>query len=261
MSDSFQIPDIAGVIQSPKVRSLLARADEFRSRLIRLSVVLLGLWSLAFLFAKDILQALKEPMLSALPEAKINLHFTGPLEVFVTYLHVSFMTAFIASLPYTLFQLWGFFAPVISPKNKSFVLRYVTASFLLFVGGILFCYFAMLPPALGFLVGGGRTVATPLITVGDYTSLLIYMMLGMGLVSELPIVLMILEHLGFVSLETLKSGRRYALIIILIIAAIVTPTPDPVSQLIMAIPMYLLYETAILIIGWQKRLPHQGQKS
>ncbi len=255
MVESFQIPDIAGVIQGPQIKSLLARADEFRSRLIRLSIVLLAFWSLSFFFAKEILNTLKEPLLSGLPEAKINLHFTGPLEVFVSYLHVSFMAAFLLSLPYTLLQIWGFIGPALSPENKSYVGRNVTASFLLFVGGMLFCYFAMLPPALGFLVGAGRAVATPMITVGDYTSLVLYMMLGMGVVSELPIVLMILERLGFITLETLKSGRRYAIVIILIVAAIVTPTPDPISQLIMAIPMYLLYESAILIIGLQKKSP------
>lgn len=253
MADSFQIPDLSGVIQGPQVKSLLARADEFRGRLIRLSVVLLAIWAVAFLFAKELLNLLKEPLISALPGANINLHFTGPLEVFVSYLHVSFMAAFLVSLPYTLLQIWGFFAPALSPQNKTFVGRYVTASLLLFIGGMLFCYFAMLPPALGFLVGAGRTVATPLITVGDYTSLVLYMMLGMGAVSELPVILMILEQIGFVSLNALKNGRRYAIVIILIVAAIVTPTPDPVSQMIMAIPMYLLYEAAILMIALQKK--------
>jgi sec-independent protein translocase protein TatC len=259
MADSFQIPDLSGVIQGPQVKSLLARADEFRRRLIRLSVVLITIWAMAFFYAKELLNFLKEPLTSALPGANINLHFTGPLEVFVSYLHVSFMAAFLVSLPYTLLQIWGFFAPALSPQNKTFVGRYVTASLLLFIGGMLFCYFAMLPPALGFLVGAGRTVATPLITVGDYTSLVLYMMLGMGAVSELPVVLMILERIGFVSLNALKNGRRYAIVVILIVAAIVTPTPDPVSQLIMAAPMYLLYEAAILMIALQKRnTPNQA---
>lgn len=254
MSESFfQITDIAKAFQGPQVRNLLDRADEFRGRLIRLCLVLLGLWSLAFFFAKDLLNFLKEPLLTALPAAKINLHFTGPLEVFVSYLHVSFLAAFIGALPYTLLQIWGFLAPVLSPENRTFVGRYVTASFVLFIVGIVFCYFTMLPPALGFLVGAGQAIATPLITVGDYTSLVLYMMLGMGLAAELPIVLMILERLGFLSLVSLRRGRQYAIVIILIVAAIVTPTPDPVSQLIMAVPMYVLYEAAILIISMQKK--------
>jgi sec-independent protein translocase protein TatC len=247
------MPEIPKLLESSQIKSLLGRADEFRSRIVRATVVLLIAWTLAFLFAKDLLLLLKQPLLSAMPQSKINLHFTGPLEVFVSYLHVSFLGAFIGTMPYTFYQLWVFTSPVLSGDKRKFIKPYFIASLALFASGMAFCYFAMLPQAFEFLVGSGTKVAIPLITVGDYTTLVVYMMLGMGLVSELPIVLILLVNIGFLSLSTLKKGRRPAVVIILIIAAIVTPTPDPVSQLIMAVPMYILYEAAILVIQLQEK--------
>lgn len=257
MSEHNKSFDWAGFLQNPHLKSLFGRTDEFRLRLVRISVVLLGAWTAAFLIAKDLLILLKMPLLKAMPQGRVNLHFTGPLEVFTSYLHVSFIVAMIVSSPYTFFQLWTFASPILNSKRKTFLKPYFAMSLVLFLSGMVFCYTAMLPPALGFLVGSGTAVATPLITVGQYTSLVVYMMLGMGLVSQLPIIIVLLVKLGFLSLQSLKKGRGIAIVTILIIAAIVTPTPDPVSQLMMAGPMYVLYEMAILVITIQakKSLP------
>ena len=121
------------------------------------------------------------------------------------------------------------------------------------VGGIVFCYYLMMPAALEFLIGMGDGLATAVIMVDEYISMIVVMLLGFGGVFQLPVILIILERLGIISEDMLMKNRGPILVAILVVAAIVTPTPDPFSQLFMATPMYLMFEAAILIIKWLKR--------
>lgn len=237
----------------PQLVDLLRRGDELRGRLIRASVVLLTTWFGAFYFAKDLLNILKAPLMEALSQSQSVLHFTGPLEVFLSYLHISFAIAVAVCAPYLFYQGWRFVSPAISGDKKPLITSLFTSSLALFFAGVLFAFKVLIPPALTFLVAVDTAVAKPLITVGEYTSLVLYLMLGAGVVSQLPLVLIILVRLGLLKIQQLRQGRGVAIVLILIVAAIVTPTPDPFTQLCMAGPMYLLYEAAILFLAFQER--------
>ncbi len=233
--------------------SLLARADEMRWRLVRTTVVTSVVFIACFIFAKPIFGVLKQPLAAALPSNADVLHFTGPMEVFVSYVKVSFLFAAIITAPYAFHQLWGFIGPALPSEQRGAVLPFAVSSLLLFLAGLAFCFFGMLPTALQFLLGMGGSIATPMITVDDYISLLLYMLLGFGLVFQLPLVVIVLERLEVISLAQLRGNRAGVLVAILVVAAVATPTPDPFSQLAMATPMYLMFEIALLVIVWMNR--------
>jgi sec-independent protein translocase protein TatC len=150
-------------------------------------------------------------------------------------------------LPLFLVETWNLFKDKLG-VYKSRAAIYAGCSFLLFGLGFVFCYFILLPTTMQYLIGLGEEVAKPIITVHDYVSLVVFMFLAMGLAFQAPIVLLVLEHLGLIERNMLAKNRRVVIVVILVIAAIVTPTPDPMSQIIMATPMYLLFEFALLLM-------------
>lgn len=247
LSDFFQ--RLESLEQGP----ILGRLEELRSRLIRCMVVVFAVFVLSFVYAKDILLYLESPLISALPAGARVLHFTGPMEVFVAYVQVALTIALCVSLPLILVEIWRFIKPALPNVDQGLVLPFFVASISLFVGGIVFCFYVMMPVALEFLIGMGKDIAVPTIMVADYVSLTTLMLLGFGLTFQLPIILIVLERIGVISLESLSQNRRIMLVGIVTVAAIVTPTPDPFSQLALAIPMYLMYEAAIIIIKLLRR--------
>ncbi len=247
---------IAGLIDRIKASgggSLLERIDELRARLVKVSIVVVAFFCICFGFAKYVFAWLKQPLMLAMPKEVNVLHFTGPMEVLTAYMKVSMLVAITMALPMLFFQLWKYIAPALPEQTRKMVLPFFTASLVLFVGGIVFCYYLMMPAALEFLIGMGDGLATAVIMVDEYISMIVIMLLGFGGVFQLPVILIILERLGIISEDMLKKNRGPILVAILIVAAIVTPTPDPFSQLFMAAPMYLMFEAAILIIKWLKR--------
>ena len=163
---------------------------------------------------------------------------------------VGFFAAAVLVAPFFFIQLWRFIGPAIPEKQRRFVQPFFWSGSLLFAAGVAFCFYVMMPTAMKILIDMGGDVATPTITVGDYYTLIVMMMLGFGAVFQLPLILIILERLGIVSRATLAANRRVMIVGILIVAAIVTPTPDPFSQLVMAAPMYVMYEAALLVMRW-----------
>lgn len=233
--------------------NLIERVDEFRSLLVRLMWVLFGVFGASLFFAKDILLVLKEPLSTAFANRSITLHFKDPLEVFMSYLEVSFLISIIIITPLIMWKLFKFIQPAIPPNQRKYIGPCFVSSLLLFTSGMSFCYFVIFKPSLVYLISLGEEVAQPLLTISEYVSLLTYSLLGFGLIFQLPLVLIILAQLGIVTSAQLKSQRKVAVIVILIVAAIVTPSPDPLSQISMATPMYVLYEIAILVIDWMVR--------
>lgn len=253
MEEENPIAEFLQKLKASPTGSLLDRVDELRARLIRVFILIGVFFSGCVFFAKDVFAWLKQPLVLAMPKAKSVLHFTGPMEVLTAYMKVSFLVAAVLAGPYLFLQLWRFIAPALPERTRKMVMPFFISSLLLFAGGVLFCYFFMMPAALEFLIGMGDGLAAALITVDDYISLVVFMLLGFGAVFELPLVVILLERLGIVQERMLTKNRGPILIAILVIAAILTPTPDPVSQLFMAGPMYILFEIAILIIKWMKR--------
>ena len=237
----------SGLIEGGKIMSLMEHLDELRKRLVRAVVAIVVLFFVFISIGNMILDFLKQPLVAALPKGVTALHFTGPMDVMFVQMKVAFLASIIAGAPIWLYQFWKFFEPALYPKERRYIFPFIVASSLLFLSGIAFCYYAMLPIALKFLIGMGMEVGSPIITVTDYISLLTLMFLGFGIAFETPIILILLSLLGIIDAKMLSENRTGVSVGILIIAAVLTP-PDPISQFMMAIPMYLLFEISIIII-------------
>jgi len=245
---------------SDKTMGLWGHLDELRSRLLNAGLTILVLFVFSLSFSKTILTFLKKPLETALPPGASALHFTGPMDVFTVNIKVAFLISLILGAPAWLYQFWKFLEPALNPRERRYILPFMIGTIFCFVLGVTFSYYLMIPMALQYLLGIGLEIASPIITITDYVSLITVMLLGFGLVFETPVILVLLAMLDLVSAETLAAQRRVTFVIILIVAAIITP-PDPISMLGMAIPCYLMYEISILIIKMIKAQKPLDKKS
>lgn len=240
-------------LKDSPISVLFEKGEEFRRRLIKVFAVLVLVFICFFYFSKDFVEILKGPLVQNLPAAKSKLYFKDPLEGFMVMFKTSLLGALTLILPFALWQLMRFIEPIVPKEHRSLLKPYFLSSLFLFLLGGSFCYLAILPSALSFLVEMGDGIAEPLLMIEDYISILGWMLFGFGLVFQLPIVLILLGQVGLLSAGFLRENRRYALVINLVVAAILTPTPDPFSQIAMTIPMVLLYEVAIMVIAIQEK--------
>jgi sec-independent protein translocase protein TatC len=234
-----------------KVMGLFEHIEELRSRLIKAVIAIVVFFFFAYAYADVILAVLKIPLAAVLPRGANVLHFTGPMDVFLANVKIGLFVALMLSCPVWLYQFWRFVEPALYAHEKKYVFPFMASSISLFVLGVSFCFFIIVPMALKYLIGLGVEMGTtPIITISDYLSLLILMMVGFGLVFETPVILILMSLLGLISAQTLRENRRIVVVIIFIISAILTPTPDPVSQIAMATPTWAMFEMSILIIRW-----------
>lgn len=227
--------------------SLFGHLEELRTRLIRALLSVSAIFCVCLYYSTPLINFLKVPLKASLPKQAETLHFTGPLEVLVADMKVAFFAALILGSPVWLYQFWKFIEPALYVSERRYVLPFVFSSVSLFMLGVIFCFYLIIPMSLDFLLALGMEVGVPMITVSDYLSLLMVMVLGFGFVFETPLILILLASLDVINSKMLVTYRRYIIVFILIIAAILTP-PDPLSQIAMAIPLYLMYEISILII-------------
>ena len=231
---------------------LLDHLIELRTRLLWVVGSLLAAFFACLYFAKPIFAVLVQPLLAA---GQGTLIFTDVFEAFFVEVKVAFFAALMVTFPIFAIQLWRFTAPGLYAKEKKAFLPFLLMTPFFFGGGAAFAYFVAMPWALHFLlsfegtVGGVEQQALP--GIGNYLSFVTRFLFGFGVAFLAPILLMILERAGLVSRQQLAKGRRYAIVGAFAIAAVLTP-PDAVSQFMLAVPLYALYEFAILAI----RLTH-----
>ncbi|OLN31602.1 twin-arginine translocase subunit TatC [Desulfosporosinus metallidurans] len=172
---------------------------------------------------------------------------TTPMEPMLVKLKVSLFVGMVIALPIIIWQIWSFVLPALKQNERKYLYIIVPSSLLLFLAGAALCFYVVLPIGIRFLLmaGGGGVQSTPFVTKTSYLSFLVTFLLTFGLVFQLPIVLLILIRIGVLSPKTLAKKRRWAVLAIVILAAVVAPTPDLFTQLLMAGPMYLLYEISI----------------
>jgi sec-independent protein translocase protein TatC len=231
--------------EDPKM-SLTEHLTELRKRLTN-SLIAVAIAFLGCYFFKDrLFDIITRPLIHALPE-KSYLIYTGLTQAFFTYMKISFFAALILTSPFIFYQVWKFVSPALLPREKMYVIPFVLSSTFLFVGGILFGYFVVLPPAFAFFVSFNNQYLQAMITFNDYLSLFVKFLLGFGLSFQLPILIFFLAKLGIVTDKLLSKNRKYAILLIFIVAAILTPSPDALSQILMAIPLLFLYEVSIFI--------------
>jgi sec-independent protein translocase protein TatC len=226
--------------------SLTEHLIEFKKRLTR-SLIVVGVgFGCCYYFKDWIFTIVTKPLTQVLPKSSY-LIYTGLTQAFFAYMKLAFFASLIITSPFILYQLWKFIAPALHASEKKMVVPFVFFSTLLFISGVLFGYFVALPPAFEFFVSFNNQYLRAMISFNDYLSLFVTFLLGFGASFELPIIMFFLAKLGIVNSRMLFKQRRYAILIIFIVAAILTPSPDALSQALMAIPFIFLYEVIIFV--------------
>jgi sec-independent protein translocase protein TatC len=197
-------------------------------------------------FSKEIFHFLQKPLLDVMPSGSVFIA-VSPLEAFITYLKVSLLAGIFLSSPFVLYQVWRFVAPALYVKEKKMAVSFVFFTTLFFVGGALFGYFLIFPVGFKFFVAAlNGTGIQFLPQMEDYLTFISKMLLTFGAVFEMPVILVLLARLGIIQLKMLTKARRYALVLIFLVAGILTPGPDVLSQFLLAIPLMGLYELSVL---------------
>lgn len=218
--------------------------EELRQRLIRCCIAVAVGFGISYTFKEKLFEILTRPLIQVMGPGG-GLVFTGISEAFFTFLKVAFLAGILLAVPVILFEFWMFVAPGLYRNERRLILPIVIVSSFFFLGGALFGYFVMFPFGFKFLLGFATDTLRPLPSMKEYLGFATKMLLAFGCAFEMPIVITFLARVGLVSVEFLKTNRKYAILIIFIVAAILTP-PDAVTQCLMAVPMVVLYEISIL---------------
>jgi len=233
-----------------KKLTVLGHLGELRSRLIKCVIAVAITSLISFIFAKQIFDIL------ILPAGEIDLIYIEMTEMIGTYMRVSLASGIILAMPYLIYQVVMYVSPALTRKEKKYVYLILPWVTLMFVGGVAFSYFILIPPATKFLITFGSDIATPQIKIGNYISIVTRLLVAIGLVFELPVLTTFLARIGVITPKWLAGKRKLAIIFAFILAAIITPTFDPINQSLVAIPLIILYEMSI----WLAKLVHRGKK-
>jgi sec-independent protein translocase protein TatC len=241
---------LADKVREISASGIFDKLEGLRSALIRIFILLLVFSVLSFVLWKEALHFLHKPL--GLP-----LIMYGLPEAFLSSLRLSLWMGIFLAAPFIFSGLWGVLGPLLSFQSGRNSLLIVLSATLLFYGGSFFCYYLVLPVAINFLVNYGTENLKPMIGLSKYLSFVIGLTMAFGVVFELPLILLILGRVGVVSYRWLARNRRYALLINSILSALLTPTPDAYTMLLMMVPIQILYELSIWLVRFfgKKRVP------
>ncbi len=236
-----------------KSHAFLNHLEDLRSCLLRCLVACTLCSIAAYNFAHQILFFLIKPIGQVV--------FLSPSEAFIATMTITFLSGLLISSPYSLYQIWMFVAEALTEFERRYLVILLPASLLLFLLGGLFGYFVIVPLSLKFFLGFAFSSMIPMITLGKYISFVGGCVLSFGLIFELPLIITFLSAIGIASPAFLRHQRRYAIVIIFIISTILTP-PDVISQLLMAIPLLVLYELSVLLskLVYREKSPVPSQQ-
>jgi sec-independent protein translocase protein TatC len=225
--------------------TFISHLIELRSRLMKAALVVIVLFVALMPWAGDIYDLLAYPMMVALPEGS-KMIATGVVTPFLIPVKVTMLVAFIIALPWVLYQMWAFIAPGLYTHEKKLIAPLVISSSTLFIVGIAFCYFLVFGIVFRFINDFAPKSISVAPDIDSYFGFVMTMFIAFGLTFEVPVVVIVLVRMGLVTVEKLKQVRPYVIVGAFVIAAIVTP-PDVVSQLLLAIPLCLLYEVGLFL--------------
>ncbi len=231
---------------------ILGHLRELRSRLIKCVIAVILTTSISFIFAKQLFHIL------ILPAGDINLIYVEMTEMIGTYMLVGLASGIILAMPYIVLQFLMFVSPALTRKEKKYVYLILPWVGMMFIAGVVFGYFVLVPPGMRFLTTFGSDIATPQIKIGNYISVVTRLLLAIGLVFEIPVVSTFMARLGVITPKWLADKRKPAFILALVLAAIITPTFDPVNQILVAVPLIVLYEMSIWLAKLVQRKAEQG---
>jgi sec-independent protein translocase protein TatC len=225
--------------------TFISHLIEMRDRLLRVVIVFVVVFLGLFHWAQDLYALLARPMLAVLPKGG-QMIATEVITPFLVPIKVAMMTAFLVTLPHTLYQIWSFIAPGLYQHEKRLGVPLVIASVLLFLAGMAFAYFLVFPIVFGVVVGVAPVGVAVMTDIGKYLDFVMTMFIAFGVTFEVPIVVILLVKMGIVSVAKLREIRPYMIVGAFVIGAIFTP-PDVISQFMLAVPLWLLYEAGILV--------------
>ncbi|PPD47376.1 MAG: twin-arginine translocase subunit TatC [Methylotenera sp.] len=225
--------------------NFISHLIELRNRLLRIVIGFVIVFIILFPFANEIYALLAAPLLSELPTGG-QMIATAVTTPFFVPMKVAMMTAFVLSLPHTLYQIWSFVAPGLYAHEKKLMIPIIVASSFLFLAGMTFAYFLVFPVIFGFIVGTAPEGVAVMTDIGNYLDFVITLFFAFGLAFEVPIAVVMAVRFGWVTIDALKEARGYVVVGAFVIAAVVTP-PDVISQFMLAVPMWLLYELGIVV--------------
>lgn len=229
-----------------KPMGLLDHLNELRWRLVRCFIAALVGFCLCWAVVEPLFDILTLPLNNALGAVGAHAQYTSMPEPFFTRMLVAFVAGLFIASPFIFYQIWAFIAPGLYDEEKRFIIPVAVISALFFIGGGLFCYFIVFPYAFNFFIGFSTQSIQITPRISDYLDFILKLLLAFGLIFEMPLFSFFLSRMGVLTAGMMRRGRRYAVVGIFIVAAILTP-PDVVSQLLMACPMLVLYECSILV--------------
>ena len=249
---AFQAPEKSGSedeepegAEDDEPMSILGHLNELRRRLFRIVIIVI-LGFVAFYGVSEPLYGfLSAPLQACMPEGS-KLIYTSPQGAFFTYMKVALVASLFGTSPFSFYQLWAFIAPGLYREEKKAILPLAFCSSIFFLAGAAFCFFLVFPIAFQFFMGFATDTIVPMISVEEYLSFALKLLLAFGIVFEMPLFAYFLSRFGLLTPEFMRRTRRYAILVIFIVAAILTP-PDVFSQCLMALPMLVLYEVSIYV--------------
>lgn len=233
-----------------KEMSLVDHIGELRYRITRAAIGIFVGMCFCWGFSEKIFDVIRKPIQPYLPTG--GLMFTGVTDKFMAHIKISFIFGALVSAPYWLFHLWKFISPALYRNEKRFALGFIFFGTFQFLMGVLFTFFIVLPMAFKFLMNFGGDVDKPMITIDHYLGFFTQTSLVFGLAFEMPVIISFLGLVGLVSQRFLKDNRRYAVVVITALSAILAP-PDALSMILLMLPLWFLYEISILVVGFFER--------
>lgn len=230
--------------------TLVDHLTELRDRLIKSAYAIAITTIVCFFFHEKLFDLVRGPVTAHLPGG--GLVFTNPMDKFLAHMKLAAVGGIVLACPAWIYQVWKFVAPGLYAHEKKYSIAFIAAGVLLFITGVCFAYFLVLPMAFEFLFNFGGSVDKPLITISEYMSFFATMILVFGASFELPLILVILGVLGLVSSQTLREKRRYAIVALATISAVITP-PDVLSMMMLLVPLTILYEISIIVVRLVER--------
>ncbi|MFH1552013.1 MAG: twin-arginine translocase subunit TatC [Candidatus Omnitrophota bacterium] len=229
--------------EETKKLDVISHLEELRRRILWCLLVLVLAAIISFSQGSAIMALVKKPIGGLVDE----LIFISPPEAFLAYLKVALLSGFIICFPVLLYHTWAFLSPALPRNVRGRIVLWLFSALVLFFAGVAFAYFLAIPAALDFLIGFSKDVATPKITLGKYVSFFGALILVGGIIFEIPVVMGLLTDAGLLKTSTLRGKRHYAILAIMVFAAVITPTQDILNMLLFALPMMVLYEIGILL--------------
>jgi sec-independent protein translocase protein TatC len=221
--------------------------DELRARVVKCLWIFFAGFLLFYFVSDHLLEWLRRPLFAHLPSDRQHLYYTGLFENFFVHLRVAAYASFLFLSPVYFLILWGFIAPGLHESERKRVLPFATASSFFFIAGSAFAYFVLFPAGVKYFLAYGTEAEVAWLTLENYVSLVIRILLGFGLAFQLPVVIVLLAKVGVITADSLASQRRAAIVAIAVVSAVVAP-PDALSMLLLMGPLYLLYEGAVVVV-------------